>query len=398
MRRERAVYRVVTLMGSGAAKNTDAPPRPIEMRPMAPSSRELERFDACFTRNGAPRDREVLRWQYLDNPTGALFVDFAVAGAAGAGGQAGAEPEPSLAAIYASIPVDFRVLGQRRRGIQSVDTMTDRDFRGQGLFVKLAKQTYARAADAGVALVYGTPNGSSAHGFFQRLDWRDLDPVPFLIRPLRVRWVLEKLKLARAAGWLPDLRFPTGGGRGGRGERSGRIERIDRFDERFTRLWSEFARTVGIAVERDARYLSWRLVDKPGEDYRSFFVSGGSDSSSSSDEIAAFTSHCTKLKERSRIGYIMEALCTRDGARPLRHLLRNALADMAARDADVALAWCLPHSPTYSSFLQVGFVPFPRRLWPIELHFGARAFDPAIAAQVNDRRAWYLSYLDCDTV
>jgi hypothetical protein len=169
---------------------------------------------------------------------------------------------------------------------------------------------------------------------------------------------------------------------------------VARFDERFTRLWSEFSREVGVAVERDARYLTWRL-GKPGEDYRSHIVErGGQDGG----ELTAFVSHCTKLKERSRIGYIMEAMCTKDGARPLRDLLRGALADMLAQDADVALAWCLPHSPTYASYLRLGFVPFPRRLWPIELHVGARSFDPAVAAKVHDRRAWYLSYLDSDTV
>ena len=142
-------------MGSGAAKAPDAPPIQA-LRPMARTDRELERFDACFTRNGAPRDPAVLRWQYLDNPTGELFVDFALA------------EGDDLAAIYASIPVVFRIAGARRLGIQSVDTMTDARFRGRGLFLELANRTYARAASAGVALVYGTPNGSSAHGFFQR--------------------------------------------------------------------------------------------------------------------------------------------------------------------------------------------------------------------------------------
>jgi GNAT superfamily N-acetyltransferase len=358
-------------MGAGAAKSPEGPPV-AELRPMARTARDLELFDACFTANGAPRDRDVLRWQYLDNPTGALFVDFATASA------------DRLAAIYASIPVVFRVAGEQRLGIQSVDTMTDREFRGRGLFLQLAKQTYARAADAGVALVYGTPNGSSAHGFFQRLEWQTLDPVPFLIRPLRARWVLEKLGLPRAAARLPDLRIPVGRGRAD-------ARRVERFDERFTRLWHELARGIGVAVERDARYLGWRLA-KPGEDYRSFCVDDRD------GELSAFASHCTKTKERSRIGYIMEALCTPRGTRALRGLIRGALADMAASGADVALAWCLPHSPTYAAFLRTGFVPFPRRLWPIELHLGARSFDPALAAQVNDRRAWYLSYLDCDTV
>src|SRR6185503_8795172 len=101
-------------------------------------------------------------------------------------------------------------------------------------------------------------------------------PVPFLIRPLRTRWVLEKLELARAAALLPDLRLPVGRGRPD-------AQRVERFDERFTRLWSEFSRGIRVAVERDARYLNWRL-DKPGVEYRSSFVGAGG-------EVAAFVSH-----------------------------------------------------------------------------------------------------------
>lgn len=361
-------------MGTGSPRDVTkkSEASPIEAtRPMARTARDLELFDECFTKNGSPRDAAVLAWQYLDNPTDAMFVDFAMAS------------EARIAAIYASIPVRFRIGGVQRLGIQSVDTMTDAEFRGRGLFVKLAARTYARAQEAGVALVYGTPNGNSAHGFFERLEWRDLNPLPFLIRPLRARWVLEKMKLKRAAALLPDVRLPIG-----RAREAG--EEVGRFDERFTRLWNEFSPGVRVAVERDARYLNWRLVDKPGEDYQNRFVGG--------DDVAAFVSHCVKHKERSRIGYIMEALCTPGSERAMRGLIRSALADMAAREADVALAWCLPHSPTYATFLRAGFVPFPRKMWPLELHIGARAFDPAVAEQVHDRRAWYLSYLDSDTV
>jgi hypothetical protein len=62
------------------------------------------------------------------------------------------------------------------------------------------------------------------------------------------------------------------------------------------------------------------------------------------------------------------------------------------------LSWCFPHSPNYSSFRLNGFVVLPERLRPIELHFGARAFDDGLARLVHDRSQWYVSYLDSDTV
>ncbi len=35
-------------------------------------------------------------------------------------------------------------------------------------------------------------------------------------------------------------------------------------------------------------------------------------------------------------------------------------------------------------------------VWGV-VHNGVRAFDPAVASVVTDRRQWYLSYLDADT-
>ena len=76
----------------------------------------------------------------------------------------------------------------------------------------------------------------------------------------------------------------------------------------------------------------------------------------------------------------------------------RVIAEMARAGADVALAWCLSHSPNVSCYYRTGFVPFPERFRPIELHFGARAFDKSVEQVVGDRRSWYLSYLDSDTV
>jgi GNAT superfamily N-acetyltransferase len=160
-----------------------ATPAELVMRPMRREPDELARFARCFAGNGSPKRPELLAWQYLENPTGELFVDFALAPGPTPG------PGDDLAAIYATLPVRVRIGGQVALAIQSVDTITDAGFRGRGLFLTLAKATYARAEAAGARLVYGFPNGQSAHGFFERLGWTSLDPVPFLIRPLRTRYL-----------------------------------------------------------------------------------------------------------------------------------------------------------------------------------------------------------------
>ena len=340
---------------------------------MRPDMTDVDLFAACFARNSTPKRREMLEWQYLKNPTKNIFVDFAVA-------------NERLAAIYATLPARVRVAGHVALAVQSVDTITDVDFRGRGLFLRLAESTYARAQAAGAQLVYGFPNGSSAHGFFKRLDWTNLDPIPFLIRPLRTGYVLEQLKMSRYAKWIPNLPIPVGPTRL---PKRLRIEPITRFDERSTGLWASFVAEDQVAVERDAAYLNWRLVDKPGESYETLGVF-------EHDDLIAFVTYVVKEKHGGRIGYVMESLCRPKRGRELRALLRRALAAMTSQGADVVLAWCFPHSRTFASFLRCGFAPFPTKYRPIELHFGARSFSPdGTIARQRDR--WYLSYTDADT-
>jgi hypothetical protein len=332
---------------------------------------DLVAFQACFARNGFPRELDVFRWQYFDGPAEPLFVDVLDTGS-------------KLGAIYATFAVPVIVRGRRALAVQSLDTLTDEDFRGRGLFVDLAKRVYARAAAAGVEFVYGFPNGQSAHGFFRRLGWRALDPVPFLVRPLRTGYAARR---AHALGrWLPDLPVPVGPAWLGAAQRLGDLAR---FTDEHTEVWREFAASIGVAVDRDAAYLNWRLVDKPGERYRRAEVREGG-------RVVAFAAWCVKDKHGGRVGYLMELVHRRGHARTARRLLRHALREMAAERADLALAWSLPHSPSHAAMRAAGFLPLPARLRPIELHFGSCSFVPDGAAE--QRNEWYLSYCDSDTV
>lgn len=344
---------------------------------MRKTGEDLELFGECFARNATARSADRMHWQYAANPTGQIFVDFAVASTG------------RVAAIYASQPARFQIETAVALGLQSVDTITDKDFRGRGLFLELAKRTYERAAESGAKLVYGFPNGSSAHGFFERLGWTNLDPIPFLIRPLRLGYVARQLekKLGRIAASVPNLPLYVARSRK---VKRGRIEEITTFDDRATQLWREFSRGVRVAVDRNADYLNWRLVAKPQEYYRAHAVFDG-------DRMRALVAHVAKDKHGGNVGYIMESLCAPGWEPELRVLLANAVTSLAKEGADVVLAWCFEHTPTYSSFLRSAFVPFPERFRPIELHFGARGFDATAAGIVKDRRNWYLSYLDSDT-
>jgi GNAT superfamily N-acetyltransferase len=339
----------------------------------------LELFQACFLANGMPKSPAHLRWQFQRSPADGRLIMLAVDEAVG-----------TVAGVYAVFRSDFRIGAITRPGAQSLDTITDEKYRGRGLFPRLAAKVYDRCREESVAFVYGFPNGSSAPGFFGKLGWVNLDPVPFLIKPLRPAYFLRRFAPALAGAWsrrclpwaVPGMSLPPGW----------QAQPWTSFGDEADRIWRSFRAAVGVAVERDAAYLNWRFGQRPATAYQTLAVHDAS------GNCRGFVTYICLEKHGGRIGYVMELLAEPADGAAMAALLDLAVTDLADQGAEVLLAWCLPHSPTRSTFGRAGFFGLPERLRPIELHFGVRPFDPALTAFLSDRSNWYLSYADSDTV
>jgi GNAT superfamily N-acetyltransferase len=353
----------------------------LQLEWMQQSEDDIARFAACFERNQSPKDLAALRWQYIQNPAGGPIVAFSRDAEMVHGDQ--------IAAVYAVFPVRFKLDEQLVVGAQSLDTLTDGNYRGQGLFGKLATAVYDRCRETGVKFVYGFPNGSSAPGFFGKLGWVRMDPLPFLILPLRSKYFLSKLPVLRKMpALLPD--FPL------RRKRMPRptvnIRPIDRFDPATEQVWVDFSKSFRIGICRDALYLNWRFFSRPNSPYTclgSFDEQG---------KLNAFVVYCVREKHEGKIGYIMELMFARGCESQALDCLRHALNAQQDAGCDAVLAWNLPRSANAGVYAQGGFMVLPERFRPIELHFGAVPFDPASQAAITDRNAWYISYADSDTV
>lgn len=327
----------------------------------------LQSFDPTVTRAYVgllpEQERDItggkLDWKFNNNP-------------GGSGLAAIAWNCDTLVGLNAFMAARFRIGGQSSVGYQSMDTIVAPLARGKGAFGKLINRFYA---EADAALLYGFPNASSSPGFFNKLGWTSFGPVPMLFRPLRSGYFLRRLGLPG-----PDIALPLP--LRGLGAAANARE-VDRFDEEATASWQRFTAGIGCAVERDAAFLNWRLIDHPVQRYNVLAAVDGS-----------FVAWCVADKHDGRIGYIMEAI---GEAATVTALIGVALRRMRKARADVALAWCLPHSPNFRSYRRAGLYVLPERLRPITINFGARALhgESAIIGEVSN---WYVSYLDSDTV
>src|SRR5262245_58563248 len=140
------------------------------LRPMVPADlpklRQL--FESSF---GHRRDEAYDQWRYLRTPDGPAPTVVAV-------------EDSRFAGSYTVSPTVLEIGGERVRGAQSLDTMTHPDFRGRGLFTKLALACFERLAADGYEVLYGFPNPMSFPGFVRRLNWDHVTDVPYWARPI----------------------------------------------------------------------------------------------------------------------------------------------------------------------------------------------------------------------
>lgn len=111
---------------------------------------------------------EVVRWQYKENPEGPA-VGF------------NAWHRDELAGHYVTLPMKATVNGQLEKGLLSLNTATHPAHQGKGLFTKLARATYAHAANAGFGFVAGVANVNSTHGFTKKLGFELVSPLKAMI-------------------------------------------------------------------------------------------------------------------------------------------------------------------------------------------------------------------------
>lgn len=202
------------------------------------------------------RSLERWRWEYRENPYGALRISEAFT------------EDGRLAAHYAGYPVRFHseAGGKARKilALQIGDTMTEPAFRhvGRGptsLLGRTVRHFYARycegQGEGQVGFNYGFNTGNIQRFSTSFVGARRLESLPFHVLDLGDlgRQTVEAPGglLSRLAGY--------------------QVERIAHFDARWDVFFQQVSGAYRLLVERDARYLEWRYSRCP-DDYLLYAV------------------------------------------------------------------------------------------------------------------------------
>ena len=343
---------------------------PIDYSVQPFSAEIVAAYRRLFPESATEKSDAQLSWRFERGPHGPGL--FAVARAGG---------DRQIVGMIALVATRLRIGSTLQSAYQAIDTVVDPAFRGRGVFIGLGQAAQDGSNHDG-RIIWGFPNANAASGWFGRLGWQNFGTVPFMVRPLRSGYFLRKL-----LPFLGSIDVPLA-----RQRKATATQIIKRFGDDADDLWNASRATDGIAVERNADWLNWRLLDRPNVPYRSvgsYDPKGG---------LEAFVSTCSLNKHGGNICYVMEAMSPLEKLASLAVLLRDEVARAARRGAEVALAWCPQSAPNRAAYRRAGFLPLPNLVRPVEIHFGARALVPQVDAAIEDGSKWFISYLDSDTV
>jgi predicted N-acetyltransferase YhbS len=336
---------------------------------------------------GSQFSTERWTWQHQKNPAGPAVIALA-------------ESDQGIVGQYALIPLRMKTNNVMCLGSLSLDTMVHPDYRGQGMYVSLARQAYELAERRGIRFVYGFSNENS-HPRFTKLGGSDLyNGIPLWVKPLNFESIIKKRFLdnkliarlgSRAGKITMGLLYDRhSGARGGTAAYS--IREAPYFDHRFDSLWEEASRNHNIMVARDKAYLTWRYRQKPGESYTIFTAERGE---SLSGYIVVKGVPWFDLQ----VGLLVDIMTAPGELRVARELVSAAVDYFKARQADLVSCLMLPGAPCCRDLKETGFIKAPRGLVPQNMYLDFRSLAPQHAeAPLADSGNWFITWGDHDSI
>jgi GNAT superfamily N-acetyltransferase len=223
----------------------------LDMRPLAPSDqRDVLALLQTSLAGGPTGERTVdfFRWKHVDNPFGASLA-------------LGAFDGPRLVGLRLVMRWRFRLDDRQVTAGRMVDTATDPDYRGRGIFQQLTAAALGQAR-GDIELIFNTPNASSRPGYL-KMGWRDVSVVATSFAPVRPLRFARGARSALSAGGQRTS-FETTSGL----PHIGDVLTAHEHDVRSLLAARRDSGGSRLVTDSDVEYLRWRYARAPGLDYR----------------------------------------------------------------------------------------------------------------------------------
>lgn len=314
-------------------------------------------------------NKDFICHEYFRNPSGDPIISL------------GYDRENNLlAGQYVVIAQRMYVANQQINAILSLNTLTRKTYRGQGVFVNLAEDVYRKGAEKGIYFCYGAPNQNSHHGFIAKLEFIDIGILPLylkIINPFNL--VLEKVGIHIKSKGKIDIK-----------SNENIIDITLSNVSAMQKFWDNVKGKYPVMVVRDADFFRWRYLDVPIRNYNIFaFMEKGN--------IKGYI--VTRITEVSNMkcGMIVDFLYEKGKVDVGICLLRYATQRL--KTESVSLMGCLMQQHFEEAFClrKIGFFRCPKKLEPQPFPIIFRKFKD-VPRELDDFQNWFFTMGDYDVI
>lgn len=229
---------------------------------------------------------------------------------------------PTLVGACAALPVCVSLAGTDMPGVWISDPVVAAERQRQGLHEQLL-----RTVERANPVVLGADLSAPSAEALIRLRWPEPVAVPCVVKPLSRRalrrpdWPVPINRLVSALT-LPFVRVIART----RPLRES-VDVVRRLDDGITSLWSRVAPSLGLAVRRDAAYLTWKFLEPPHIRYSLAVLRRG-------DAVDGYTVYRHVREPQGKVTQIVDFLVAPGDERGLKTLLRWVDREARAEDSD----------------------------------------------------------------
>ena len=333
----------------------------VEIRTLRPGDRQAVLRLLTDTMGGGPtgvRTARFFAWKHERNPFGASLALIA-------------EADGRIVGLRCFMRWRFVRHGHVVSAVRAVDTATHPQYQRQGIFSRLTRAALGMAADAGIDVVFNTPNAKSLPGNL-KMGWARVGLVPIAVRVARPRAFGRGLRHRHSASGpptpLPPVELPPASAA------LGDVASVQQLLDAARQPHDRFR------TDRSAEYLRWRYAVAPGLDYRAIADHNGG-------RLHGIAIGRPRWRGRL-VEFTLSEVIVRDGDRATARKLLSAVA----RSGVDHVATHLTGWPTAEAARRrAGYVTAPRQAMTLV----ARPFDPSMAVDTS-LDDWALSLGDLE--
>jgi hypothetical protein len=334
--------------------------------------------------SGDITNKEYLLWQYHANPFGRPVMEVARQ-----------TSTKELVGQYLVIPLSYICKGEKVLGSLSLNTLTREDFRGKGLFTKLAKATYDSCQQKNIKFTIGFPNPNSFPGFVKKLEFKNPGNLQFLVKAISYFGILtDKIKNINSKSQrhgqpisLDEFSDAPLEGEFRIGELS-----IARDKDAYNSFWSKVSTEYHFTTNRDYNYLKWRYNDLPTRKYKLLKISDN-------NGIQCVFVLRAQQSYGINTGILVDFFGRRDpqSAELYKKALRAISKYLANKSINLMMTIINQTSPEAAVLRSTGFFPPPQKILPQQFPLIVRNHSDT-KDNVFDFNQCYLMFGDYDVI